>query len=116
MLNPTEILPRHLTPLQAALMKWRSKLDAFRVNQLYGAARALFHGRENLSDDPSIIRSRFVAGDIVVAVCTDAASGVFVQLAGSKADGDAGLALTFGQKYCQEGRETVRGGSSTKIW
>ena len=122
MLNPNEIDPKHLLPIQAAIMKHRSRLDEHRVAQLYQMARTALRGSQTAagSQDPKTLLTRAISSTGGVSVtCTDADSGLFVQLsedAGASSEKKGGALLTFGQKFCQENRDTMWQNIATKIW
>jgi hypothetical protein len=106
--------------MQTALMKARSKLDEHRVGVVYKAARDLFFNPElslAQKQDQTTWRSRLVGADgIILVTCTDAETGLFVQLSGLGTATENDLMLTFGQKFCQEGRDMARQNIATKIW
>ena len=117
MLNPNEIDPKHLPTLNTALMKHRSKLDEHRVAKLYAEARTLVLGSDlsvAQAQDKSVMRSVIRSQALTIVTCTDAETGLFVQLAGL--EGGKGLLLTFGQKFCQEARDVMRQNVATKVW
>jgi hypothetical protein len=119
MLNPHLISPKHLPSLNAALLGNRSKLDGNRVTILYREAKKLFYESQpspGLFQDQTIWRSRLTDQSLVVAACTDAETGLYIQLAGEPGCSDDGLLLTFGQKFCVEWRDSARQNVATKIW
>lgn len=115
MLRAFDIPARHLPPLQATVMKHRSKLDEDAVGRLYRQARLLFSG-ERVAVDPSMICSRIFFGTTVIATCTDSGSGLFIQLSGEEGAAPDDLLLAFGQKFCQEAKDEIRGHIATKMW
>jgi len=119
MLNPTEISPKHIPALQTSILKYRSKLDERKITALYKAAKTLFFAANpspNLLQDQTMWRSRIANQAVVVSVCTDVESGLFVQLAGEPNCREDDLLLTFGQKYCVEWKDSMRQNVATKIW
>lgn len=117
MLNPNEIDPKHLPPMQAALMKNRSRLDEYRVAKLYKLAKTVYAGHKEQLQDPTVMLVRNVSQTgIVTANCTDGETGLFVQLSGDPKKGDKSILLAFGQKFCQEYEDTMRQNIATKIW
>jgi len=105
--------------MQAALLKQRSRLDEHQVSKLYKTARQVFRNPEavaNLAQDQTVWTSRLCTGNLVLATCTDANTGLFVQFAGQQDAADDKLLLTFGIKFCQETVDTLRNHRSTKIW
>lgn len=116
MLNPNEIGRKHLPSMQAAILKNRSVLDEHRVSMLYKQAKLLY-------GDPKVVASTTVwtsrvttEGGAVTASCTDVETGLFVQLSGDPTKGVEEALLTFGHKFCQEVRDTMRQNIATKIW
>lgn len=106
--------------MQTALLKARSKLDEFRVGVIYKAARDLFFEPKLTlaqQQDETMWRSRLVSTEgVVLVTCTDTATGLFVQLSGPGTAQETDLMMTFGQKFCQEGRDMMRQNIATKIW
>ena len=106
--------------MQTAIMKNRSKLDEFRVQELYRAATKLFMDPQLTAaeqQDGTMWRSRFITTEgFVVVTCTDEETGLYVQLSGPGTATVNDLMLIFGQKFCQEGKDTTRQNIATKIW
>lgn len=106
--------------MQTALMKNRSKADEFRVSALYESARELFFNPQvspAQKMDESMWRSRSVTTEgYIISTCTDAETGIYVQLVGPGTAKDDDIMLTFGQKFCQEGKDLARQNIATKIW
>lgn len=103
--------------MQAALLKHRSTLDEHQVSKLYRTAKEVLFGGEPKAQDSNLMISKMEIGKgIFVATCTDAKTGIFVQLAGSIKEGPDMATMAFGQKYCQEVRDGMRQNIATKIW
>jgi hypothetical protein len=117
MLNPREIDPKHVPPMQAALLKNRSVLDEHLVAKLYKLAKAAYAGEKEQRQDPKVMLARQVSQNgVVTAICTDGETGLFVQLAGDPQNTGKGPFLTFGRKFCQEYEDPMRQNIATKIW
>lgn len=120
MLNPSRIHPKHIVPLNNALMKHRSVNDTGTVTALYEAAKQLFFTppspQDQHADAQKVLRSRIMSGPIVIASCMDAETGLFVQLVGEGQASMDQLLLTFGQKWITEIRDPVSNSYVTKAW
>lgn len=115
MLNPNEIHPKHLPSLQSAILRHRSVLDEHLVSKLYAAAKSAI-AAEPKAADSSIWLTRNRIGDYIVATCTDVATGLFVQLSGNPEKDVSAALVTFGQKFCQEIRDTMRHNAAITVW
>lgn len=117
MLNPNEIDPKHLPSLQAAIMKNRSRLDEHLVSKLYKTAKAGFDATDlkGLVDSKTSINRSATAEGAVMVTCTDIETGLFVLLSKSTPESTDCL-MTFGKKFCQEYRDSMRQNVATKIW
>lgn len=115
MLNPNEIDQRHIAPLQNTLLSHRSTLDEHRVGKLYRDARLAYTDPKKTGDTKTLLSRVECNNGMVLVTCTDLDSGLYVQLVG-EADKPQQSMLTFGQKFCQEYRDGMRGNVATKIW
>lgn len=103
--------------MQAALLKHRSVLDEHQVANLYKTAKEVLFGKGPKVNDPNIMISSLEIGKGVrVVTCTDAKTGLFVQLSGTVKEGPDMAVMAFGHKYCQEVRDGMRQNVATKIW
>lgn len=97
-------------------MKNRSVADEHLVSKLYRLAKAAFDvddQKEAGDAKTSVAKIRNPNGTITVT-CTDVDTGLFIVLAKGPEQPD--FLLTFGKKYCQEYRDTMRQNVATKIW
>lgn len=115
MLNPNEIDARHIAPLQNALLSRRSIVDEHRVGKLYRDARAAYGDGKKVGDTKTLVSRIEWKPGMVLVTCTDVDTGLYVQLAGEVNNPQQSM-LTFGQKFCQEYQDKMRGNVATKIW
>lgn len=115
MLNRTEIAQKHYAPIQAAILKHRSKLDEAMVSRLYRTVLGLLRNPNGPADQDTI-QSRVVGENVVIITCTDKRSGLYVQLSGQLGVNPEDLTLVFGQKFCQEFRNPQDRTCITKVW
>lgn len=114
MLNPNRIDPRHLPSMQAALLKHHSTLIEHQVEKLYGVAVKLLEGVKSPNDPKVLVSSYKAANESLTVTVTDVDTGLFVQLTDDKTT--LKRLMTFGQKFCQETHDAMRGNVATKIW
>jgi len=103
--------------MQAAILKHRSILDEYQVANLYKTAREiLFTGAPKVNDPNILVSNIEISKGVRVVTCTDAKTGLFVQLSGAVKEGPDMAVMAFGHKYCQEVRDGMRQNIATKIW
>lgn len=101
----------HRLALEAA-MKGRPHVVQGLLIKLY--KHALEAATALPSKENGFFHSRIEAADYVVGTCTDARSGVYVQLVKQKTSPH--LLLTLGQKFAMENVDTARGNINTLFW
>lgn len=112
MLSQNDIDPRHLAPIQAALLRNRSVVDEHLVARLYKTAKKALADPKTQVDPKMVVVRTALDAETVAVSCTDADTGLFIQLTGTAASS----VLTFGKKYCQEITDAMRRNASTRIW
>lgn len=102
--------------MQAAILKNRSKLDEHLISKLYRAAAAALVAAPKTIDPSMMLTRALCDSPAVLVTCTDLNTGLFVQLCGDPEKGVDSAFVTLGQKFCQEGKDSMRGNIATKIW